>query len=225
MLLTIVRTMILYSTLILSVRLMGKRQIGEMEPVEFVVTMLISNLASIPMQDMGIPLVWGIAPILTVLAFQLILAVLSMWNVPFRRMLCGKPVILIGEGVINQRNLIRTRITLDELTEHLRQREVLDLSTVQYAILETNGQISVFLYPKYAPASAAEAGIEVKQQSIPVTIISDGILLEENLSLVGKDRNWLMEVLRNKRCTLSQTFLLTIDGLGKIFFVRKEKGI
>ncbi len=224
MLLTIVRTMILYTALILSVRLMGKRQIGEMEPMEFVVTMLISNLASIPMQDMGIPLAWGIAPILTVLALQLILAVLSMWNIPFRRMLCGKPVILIDEGRINQRNLVRTRITLDELTEYLRQREILDLSTVQYAILETNGQISVFLYPQYAPASAAEAGIRVKQQSLPVTIISDGILLEENLSMIGKDRPWLTEVLKSKGCSLSGTLLLTVDASGKVFFVRKEKG-
>ncbi len=224
MLLTIVRTMILYTALILSVRLMGKRQIGEMEPMEFVVTMLISNLASIPMQDMGIPLAWGIAPILTVLALQLILAVLSMWNIPLRRILCGKPVILINEGVINQDNLVRTRITLDELTEHLRQREILDLSTVQYAILETNGQVSVFLYPQHAPASAAEAGIRVKQQSLPVTIVSDGILLEDNLRIIGKDRPWLMGVLRNKGCSLSGTLLLTVDASGKIFFVRKERG-
>ena len=141
MLLSYLRTICLYLVLILVVRLMGKRQIGEMEPAEFVVTMLIANLAAIPMQDSGIPLLSGLVPILTVLGVQLILAVASMRFISFRRLLCGKPVILIREGTIDQTNLRRARITLDELTEHLREREVLDLGQVQYAILETNGQI------------------------------------------------------------------------------------
>ena len=120
MLLSYLRTICLYLVLILVVRLMGKRQIGEMEPAEFVVTMLIANLAAIPMQDSGIPLLSGLVPILTVLGVQLILAVASMRFISFRRLLCGKPVILIREGTIDQTNLRRARITLDELTEHLR---------------------------------------------------------------------------------------------------------
>ena len=134
MLLSFLRTMFLYLVLIAAVRLMGKRQIGQMEPAEFVVTMLIANLAAIPMQDGGISLFSGLSPILTVLGMQLVLAVASLRWISFRRLLCGKPVILIAEGKIQQDNLRRTRLTLDELSEHLRQQGALDMSTVQHTI-------------------------------------------------------------------------------------------
>jgi len=189
------------------------------------VTMLIANLASIPMQDGGIPLLSGLVPILTVLGIQLLLAVASMRWIPVRRVLCGKPVILISQGVIQQKNLRRTRITLDELTEHLRQREVLDLNSVQYAILETNGKISVFLYPKYRPASAKEAGIGPKEQSMPVTIVSDGKLLKHNLALAGKSQAWLGKELQSRQCPVREVYLLTVDSLDHVFFVRKEAGV
>ena len=154
MILYYLRTAILYLLLIVGVRLMGKRQVGQMEPSEFVVTMLVANLASIPMQDEGIPLFSGIVPILTVLGAELVLSAASMGSIRLRRALCGKPVILIENGHILQNNLRRTRITADELTGHLRLKDVLDLKTVQYAILETNGDLSVFLYPSARPASA-----------------------------------------------------------------------
>lgn len=222
MLLSYLRTIALYLLLILVVRLMGKRQIGQMEPAEFVVTMLLANLAAIPMQDSGIPLLSGLIPILTVLGVQLVLAVASIRSVPFRRLLCGKPVILIYEGKIQQSNLLRTRITLDELTELLREQQVLDLQSVQYAILETNGQVSVLPYPKDLPATARDAGIQARPQSLPVTLVSDGRVMEENLRLSGYDRAWLGRELRKRECTLKQTCLLTVDGLGKVYFVRKE---
>ncbi len=222
MLLSYLRTIFLYLILILVVRLMGKRQIGEMEPAEFVVTMLIANLASIPMQDSGIPLLTGLVPILTVLGVQLILAVLSMRFIGIRQLLCGKPVILIHEGKIDQKNLSRARITLDELTEHLREHNVLDPGTVQYAILETNGQISVFPYPPYAPAPARDAGISVRQQSLPVTVVSDGRLLVQNLPLTGKNRAWVEQILRQHQCTLQDTLLLTVDRSGSVYFVQRE---
>ena len=188
------------------------------------VTMLIANLAAIPMQDSGIPLLSGLVPILTVLGVQLILAVASMRFISFRRLLCGKPVILIREGTIDQTNLRRARITLDELTEHLREREVLDLGQVQYAILETNGQISVFPYPQYKPASAKDAGLRVPEQSMPVTIVSDGKLLESNLAVSGRDRAWLGHQLRSRGCPLRDTYLLTVDGKGNVYFIKKEAG-
>lgn len=222
MLLSYLRTIFLYLILILVVRLMGKRQIGEMEPAEFVVTMLIANLASIPMQDSGIPLLSGLVPILTVLGMQLILAVLSMRFIGIRQLLCGKPVILIHEGKIDQKNLGRARITLDELTEHLREHDVLDPGTVQYAILETNGQISVFPYPSYSPATARDAGISVRQQSLPVTVVSDGRLLAQNLPLTGKNRAWVEQILRQHQCTLQDTLLLTVDRSGSVYFVQRE---
>lgn len=222
MILSYLRTAILYLVLILSVRLMGKRQVGQMEPSEFVVTMLVANLASIPMQDAGIPLFTGLVPILTVLGAELVLSAAAVYSVRLRRLLCGKPVILIENGHILQDNLRSTRITADELTGHLRLKEVLDLKTVQYAILETNGALSVFLYPSAQPASAKAAGIPTGRQSLPVTVIEEGHLLRENLTLAGKDDRWVERVLKSHNSTIERTFLLTVDRQDQIFWQEKE---
>lgn len=223
MLLSYLRTIILYLVLIAVVRLMGKRQIGQMEPTEFVVTMLIANLASIPMQDGGIPLLSGLVPILTVLGVGMILSALSLRCVRLRRWLCGKPVILIENGKIVQDNLRRTSITMDELTGHLREKDVLSIQQVQYAILETDGNFSVFPFPQFQPASARDAGIEVRDQFLPISIIEDGHLFRENLALSGKDDTWLSRILQEHHALVSTTWLLTVDKGGHITFVPKEE--
>ncbi len=222
MLLSYIRTVFLYLVLIFSIRLMGKRQIGQMEASEFVVTMLVANLASIPMQDGGIPLYSGLVPILTVLGMELVLSGAMMRSIFLRKLLCGKPVILIENGRILQENLRSTRVTLDELTGHLREKDVLDLTTVQYAILETDGNLSVFPYPKERPASARDAGIQAGKQYLPVTVIEDGYLSRDNLALAGKDEDWLSRVLREHRATVAETFLLTVDRADHILFLGKE---
>lgn len=222
MILSYFRTIALYLVLIAVIRLMGKRQIGQMEPSEFVVTMLVANLASIPMQDSGIPLFSGLVPILTVLGLELVLAVLSLRSVWIRKLLCGKPVILIENGNILQANLRKTRITLDELTGHLRQKDVLDLKSVQYAILETNGELSVFPYPKERPASAKEAGIPARKQYLPLTLISDGVIMAENMKKAGKNGAWLEKILQQHGAEVKNTWLLTVDGSDKVVFYRKE---
>ncbi len=223
MIVSYIRTIVLYGILILVIRLMGKRQIGQMEPSEFVVTMLVANLASIPMQDSAIPLFSGLVPILTVLGLELVLAALSLRSIRLRKLLCGKPVILIENGNILQENLRKTRITLDELTGHLREKDVLDLQAVQYAILETNGNLSVFPYPKERPATAREAGIQARKQYLPLTIVSDGRVLSDNLQKAGKDEAWLKKTLQKQDATLQDTWLLTVDGADHILFYRKEK--
>lgn len=225
MLLSYLRTMILYLVLIAVVRLMGKRQIGQMEPAEFVVTMLVANLAAIPMQDGGIPLFSGVVPILTVLGMELVLAAAAMGSIRVRRLLCGKPVILIENGKIRQSALRATRITLDELTGHLREKNILDLESVQYAILETNGNLSVFPYPKDVPASAKEAGIQVKEQYLPITIIADGRLYEDNLAIAGRDGKWVQRILDEHRTGLKQTWLLTVDQKGHVLWIPKEERV
>ena len=222
MILSYFRTIILYLVLIAVIRMMGKRQIGQMEASEFVVTMLVANLASIPMQDSGIPLFSGFVPIVTVLGLELVLSTLSLRSIRFRKLLCGKPVILIDNGKILQENLRRTRVTLDELTGHLREKDVLDLKSVQFAILETNGNLSVFPYPKERPASAREAGIQAGKQYLPMTIISDGKLLKENLQKAGKDVSWVQRVLTRHNAQLRDTWLLTVDASDRITFYRKE---
>ena len=222
MILSYARTILLYLILIAVVRLMGKRQIGQMEASEFVVTMLIADLASIPMQDGGIPLLSGLVPILTVLGMEFVLSGLSMGSVFFRKLLCGKPVILIENGNILQNNLRRTGVTLDELTGHLRQKDVLDLKAVQYAILETDGNLSVFPYPQARPASAAEAGIQTQRQNLPITIIEDGHLFRENLPLLKKDEAWVERILRKHHADQKSTWLLTADADDNILFLKKE---
>ena len=224
MILSFFRTTVLYIVLIAVIRVMGKRQIGQMEPSEFVVTMLAANLAAIPMEDVGIPLYSGVVPILTVLGVELVLSGISMGSVRFRRILCGKPVIMIENGRILRENLLKTRVTLDELTGHLREKDVLDLTTVQYAILETNGNLSVFLYPAEAPASAKEAGIAPKPRYLPVTIIEDGVLMNENMEKAGKDEAWVRRVLGNHRASIPGTWLLTVDREDHIFWLGKEQG-
>ena len=211
MIISYIRTVLLYLVLILSIRLMGKRQIGQMEASEFVVTMLVANLASIPMQDSGIPLFSGLVPILTVLGLELVLSWGILKSVIFRKLFCGKPVILIDNGKILRENLQKTRVTLDELMGHLRTKDVLDIRQVQFAILETDGTLSVFPYPRYQPADAETAGIPVKKQYIPVSVIEDGVLLRENLRRSGKDEAWLQQVLKRHCTTVSDTLLLTVD--------------
>ncbi len=222
MLLSLIRTFILYLVLILAIRMMGKRQIGQMEASEFVVTMLVANLASIPMQDTAIPLYSGMVPILTVLGLELVLSGLILRSVMIRRFFCGKPVILIDNGKILQENLRRTRVTLDELTGHLREKDVIEVSRVQYAILETDGNLSVFPYPAHSPASARDAGIQAGKQYLPITIIEDGYLSQDNLRKAGKDEKWLQTILGQKHSDIPGTFLLTVNDGDKVLWLGKE---
>ena len=222
MIISYIRTLFLYLVLILGVRLMGKRQIGQMEASEFVVTMLVANLASIPMQDGGIPLLSGLVPILTVLGMELTLSWLILKSIRIRRLFCGKPVILIDNGQVLRENLRSTRVTLDELTGHLRQKDVLDIRQVQFAILETDGSLSVFPYPAYTPATAKDAGIKAGKQYLPITIIADGKLFRDNLNLAGKDRAWVDRTLSSQGAAMADTLLLTVDAAGHVVWLGRE---
>lgn len=217
------RTVILYLILLVVIRLMGKRQIGEMEASEFVLTMMVANLATIPMEDASLPLSHAIIPILTIMTLELAFSYLCLRSVKLRRILCGKPVILIENGKILRENLRKTRVSLDELTELLRGKDILTVDTVQYAILETNGNLSVFPYPAFSPADAQTAGIPVPKQNLPYTIIADGWLYKENLKLMGRDERWLQKELSRHHATKETTLLLTLDHGGKVLFIPMEK--
>ena len=222
MILSYLRTAILHLVLLAVIRFMGKRQLGQMEPSEFVVTMLVANLAAIPMQDEGLPLYGGLVPMLTVLGMELVLSGAMLRSIRLRKFLCGKPVILIENGRILQKNLRATRVTLDELTGHLREKDVLDIRSVQYAILETNGNLSVFPFPSEVPASAKEAGIHPKDRFLPVTVISDGQLLRQNLQYAARDESWVHQVLGEYRASIAGTWLLTVDKAGHVVWLGKE---
>lgn len=223
MILVYMRTIILYLALFAAVRIMGKRQIGQMAASEFVVAMLLADLAAIPMQDSSLPLISGLVPIFTVLGLELVLSFVIMKSVVFRKFLCGKPVILIDNGKILQENLRRTRVTLDDLMGHLRQKDVLEISAVQFAILETDGTLSVFPYPEHQPASASDAKISVKKQHLPITIIQDGYVFREDLARAGKDMTWLRNVLWKRKTREELTLLLTIDEEENLIWIGKDE--
>lgn len=222
MLTMIFRTMLLYALLLLLVRLLGKRQLGQMEPSEFVVSMLLANLATIPMEEPSTPVMHGIVPIALIFAAEYLIAYLTLRSIFIRRLFCGKPVILIENGKISAKNLRRTRINLDELTMHLREKEIFDLSEVKFAILETNGQLSTLMYTKNMPASAKEAGIKVQETELPITLISDGKLMRDNLDLTDKTEQWVQTELKKRNCTQKQTLLLTVDAANRVYFVKRE---
>ncbi len=221
MFISFVRAVILYLFLVATIRLMGKRQLGELEPSEFVVAILIADLASVPMQDAGTPLLSGVIPILTVLALELILSVLAMRFRLVRQVLSGNPILLMRNGQILAKNLARTRITVDELVQHLREKQIVDLSSVQYVILEVDGQISAIVHPKYQPPTAMDAHIEVDAAELPVTLISDGKIMEDRLK-PPRDLAWLERELKRLGCGPDEVFLLTATQSGKIYLSKKE---
>ena len=223
MLITMIRTGVLYGLLILAVRLMGKRQVAEMEPAEFVVTMLLANLAAVPMQDNGLPLLSGVVPIFTILALELILAVLAMKLLPVRRLLNGVPVLLIRSGRIDQKALAAARVSLDELEQKLREKDVFDFSTVAYAVLETDGELSVMLFPAHQNASRGDLGAELSPAALYYNVISDGVVLDENLRRVGRDRAWLRKELADRGVRAAEVFLLAVDSAGSVRFVGRDR--
>lgn len=219
------RTIILYLFIIAGIRLMGKRQIGELEPSELVLTLIIADLASVPMQDFGIPLVNGLLPIVTLLCLSLLLSFLNLKSVRLRSLLCGRPTAIIREGKLLQKEMAENRLTVDELLEQLRGQGISDLSAVKYAILETSGKVSVFPYAKEAPLTPAAAGLTVSDDVVlPILVINDGRLMERNLHAAGRDENWLAAQLRQRGIrSVRQVFLLTVDEGGAVVCVPKEE--
>ena len=219
----LVRTIILYLLIIAGIRLMGKRQVGELEPSKLDLSPIIADLAAVPMQDFGIPLLTGIIPIITLLSLTMMLSVLTMKSVRFRALLCGRPSIIIREGKLDQKEMARNRLTVDELLEELRTKGYTDLTAVKYAILETNGQISVLPYAAHKPPTVQQLNLSTQDSGLPLVIISDGQLLQRNLALLGYSRAWLNDYLKQKGYSgFSRVFLLMADPSGGIYLIPKE---
>ena len=205
-------------------RLMGKRQIGELEPSELVLTLIISDLAAVPMQDFGIPLVYGVLPIVTLLCLSMILSFCNLKSVRFRSLLCGQPAMIIREGRLVQRAMAKNRFTVDELYEQLRGQGITDLANVKYAILETSGKVSVLPYTKDSPMTPKVMGAEVSDDvTLPVLLINDGHVMSENLRQSGYNETWLTKQLQERRlASPKEVFLLTVDETGSVTCVAKE---
>ena len=223
MIVILLRTVILYILIVFGIRLLGKRQVGELEPTELVLALIIADLASVPMQNNGIPLLSGLIPIIVLLCMAMIMSVLMMKSIQFRTLLCGRPSIVIDRGQLNQRELFRNRLTIDELLEELRSKGFMSLDSIQYAILETNGQLSVFPKASDQPVTAAQMGLNCDEPGIPLVLISDGHLISHNLRRCGYEENWLRKQLSAHGADrVEQVFLFTVDELGKTCFVAKE---
>ena len=218
------RTLILYFILMVGLRLMGKRQIGELEPSELVLTLIISDLAAVPMQDFGIPLVNGVFPIVTLLCVSMLLSFFSLKSIRFRGLICGYPTVIIRDGKVLQQNMARNRFTVDELLEQLRSQGYSDLTAVKYAVLETSGQVSVLPYTKDSPVTPQVMNMTVQDDvTLPVLVINDGHIMSEHLSASGYDAVWLDKQLKERRLTSPrQVFLMTVDEAGAVTCVAKE---
>ena len=218
-----IRTLIIYFALLLTMRLLGKRQLGEMELSEFVVAALIADLASHPLQDIGIPMINGLVPIITLFCCEVLISGVAMKNIRLRALLFGKPSMLVEKGKILQNEMRKNRFTTDELMEELRNQGYLDISTIEYAVLETDGRLSVVPYPAEKPITPSQMNIETEDSGYPVVVISDGRVLESNLRRVGRDRTWL-----NKRLgelgvkEPERVFLMTVNTAGQVYMAPKE---
>ena len=218
----IVRSVIIYFFLILVIRLLGKRQLGEMEPSELVVSMLIADLASETMLNSNTPIFISIVPITIVLILELFLSILTYNSIFFRKVFCGKPVILMEDGKILHKNLKNTRVTPNELLEHLREKGIVDLNTVKYAILETTGQISALLDTQYQPLCASDVAVKTAPLSLPVTLVCNGQLIKDNLKIANKSKAWVMEQIHSRKCEISKVLLFTVDSFDKIYLAITE---
>lgn len=225
MFIILIRTLILYFTVIFSMRMMGKRQIGELQPFELVITIMISDLASLPMQDTRIPIINGIIPIITMLILQISLSIIQLKSEKARKFICGKPNILIQDGKINIANLKFERFNINDLLEELRLQGYYNLDDIKYAILETSGQLSVIPNCELAEVTKKDMNIQCEQELLPVTLIMDGKISKDNLKLIGKDNNWLEDKLKeNKIKSPEEIFVAILDSKGKFFFQYKEGG-
>ncbi len=222
MVLAFSRTIILYLLIIAGFRLMGKRQVGELEPSELVLSLLIADLAAVPMQDFGIPLLTGIIPIITLLCLTSILSVLTMRSIKFRALMCGRPSIIVENGELRQKEMFKNRYTVDELMEELRLMGVSDISTVKYAILETSGRLSVLPFANQRPVTAEQMQVSPRELGLPLAVISDGRLLSHNLATRGLSEKWLKDCMRKHGVSqMDDVFLLTVDEHKNVYFVLK----
>ncbi|MFU0823547.1 MULTISPECIES: DUF421 domain-containing protein [Clostridium] len=224
MFIVLIRTIILYSLVVLTMRLMGKRQIGELEPFELVIAIMISDLASFPMQDIRIPLIHGIIPILTLLMIQTIITLIELKSEKAAEILTGKPSILIKQGKIDIKELRNQKLSFNDLIEELRLNGYYNISDVEYAILETSGQLSIMPKTNISPATKEDLKINSPQEKLPVTLILDGKINKSNLKLINKTEEWLYNQLKiNNISSVKEVFIATIDSKGKFFYQLKDK--
>lgn len=221
MLVTYIRSIVLYIIVLIVTRIMGKREIGQLQPFEFVISIMIADLATIPMSEVGVPILDGIIPIFSLLIMHLIITVLNLKSIKFRSIVCGKPTLLIEKGKINENILEKERLDLSELQEKLREKDVFNLGDVDYVILETNGEISIILKPEKRNATLQEMNLKAEIEGLTYNLILDGRILHNNLRKIGKNEKWLQKQINNYKAKIDEVLIATINEKGDFYCQKK----
>ena len=222
MLITFFRSIVLYIIVLIVMRLMGKREISQMQPFELAISIMIADLASIPMTEIGIPIFNGIVPILGLLLMHLVISVINIKSIALRKFICGKPSILIYRGKIDEKVLKKERFTINELQERLRRNNIFNLGDVEYAILETSGEVTVIQKPEKRGTTPEDFQIVPEYEGIPYDLVIDGKVMYKNLEQLGKNEKWLEKQLIPFKIKPEEALVVTIDGKNQIFCQKKE---
>ncbi len=220
---TLIRTAIMYIFVTIGIRVMGKRQIGDMQPNELVVTLLISEIAAIPLQDTTQPLLNGIVAIFTLVIIEILISFACLKSIRLRRLMNGKSIVIIKNGVVDESAMRKVRMTVIDLVELLRDRDVFDLSKVAYAVLEVNGNLSVLLKSENQPLTPKDAEITVTDSPMHLPVITDGKLIDETLGELEITKKDIDKKLKNENCGITDVFLMTMDRNKNANIVKKEE--
>lgn len=223
MFIVIIRAIILYALIIFALRILGKRQIGELQPSELVTTILISNIAAIPIEDTNMPMINSIAPILLLVFLELVVSHILLRSKRARSIFTGHPIVIIKDGVLDQKEMKKLRFNLDDLLEGLRTKDIFDISDVNYAVVETNGQISVLLKKTLQPLTPDLMDIKVQEEPMPSIVIRDGKLLDKNLSECKLGKGWLEKILQQNGYRTEDVFYMSADRNGRYYIIPKDK--
>lgn len=218
---TIIRTIILYAFITFAIRIMGKRQIGDMQPNELVITLLISEIAAIPLQDISQPILSGVVAIFMLIVLEIIMSVLSMKSITVRRFMNGKSAVIIKNGVIDQNVMKDVRMTVLDLVELLRGQNVFDISAVAFAVLEVNGNLSVLLKGGEQPVTAKDLGIKKEKEALPLPVISDGKILSDSLKALNITNEDILKKVKANKTEVNNVFLMTLDRYDNICLIKK----
>lgn len=221
----LIRTIILYLIVIAAMRFSGKRQLAQLQPAEFVIAILMSEVAALPMEDSEVPLLAGIIPIGVLVSMEIFLSALGLKNFKIRKLITGSPVIVINNGKLDQKAMKSLRLTVSDLLDSLRLQGVFDINEVQYAIVETNGELSVLLKNEYRPIETRYVLKKAPEEPVPFSIVCDGIILDNNLKNVNMKESDINKCLKRKNTALKDVILMTADSDGNISVIKKEKNL
>jgi uncharacterized membrane protein YcaP (DUF421 family) len=222
MFVTLIRTVILYIIVVVTMRILGKRQIGELQPTELVITLLLSEIIAVPMQDNDIPLTSTIIPVLLLVGFEILISVISLKSVKIRTVIQGHSLVIIRDGKLDLKQIKKLRFTIDDVLEALRQKDIFDISKVQYAIVETNGSMSVMLKPEYEPVTREDLKLKTEDNGLSCSVIIDGTVMKDEFQDCNLTEEKFNKLLKKEKITVENTLLMTVDKKGKITVIGKE---